>query len=110
MKDWTTSFARMTYFSRQAFDDPPIAQEIQRQTVAELVDGLARHGWNEEARASRYGPKIDLLLSRSHAGFETRNLVALLVEARALDLLTPNPFPEVVLWPWLARLERWWST
>ncbi len=104
-RDWTSIFARYLTLTPDAVADRALLEATVRNIGEEVVLELRRAGWSRD-ELRRWGISVELGISDSHADFRTRRLVALLAEARALDLRTPNPFPPCSWWPAVDRAEK----
>jgi len=100
MKDWAITVAHWITVQHTAIVDS------QLDIVAQATE-LCRTAVREKLAARpAYAVEVHAYLTDSHADYLTCNLKLVPVEARAIDLLTPNPFPEIVLFPRLHRLTN----
>lgn len=103
---WMRTWGRMTAVGTAAAADQAMMQHLAREAAWEVRMALREAGWTERDLAHPSAPEITLAVTRDHADYWTRNLIALLAEARALDLRTAPLLPEKMpLWRWRRKLR-----
>ena len=95
MRRWDAMFARWAEVSRLV--EPAILKMVGDDLMADLMAEV------EQRPAHPLGP-FSISISDSGWDFFTRNTVAVLVDVYALDLLTPDPVPDIIPLPRLHRL------
>ena len=95
MRRWDTMFARWAEVSRLV--EPATLKWLSDELMADLASYV------EHRPAHPLGP-FSISISDSGLDFFVRNAIAVLVDVYALDLLTPDPFPPIILFPRLHRL------
>lgn len=102
---WERTYARWAQVPEVVIQSEPDALE---RTARSLVDRLRatlhdEAGWSYEELANPGAPTITLQTTTSHSDAFVRNTVAVLAETRALQLLNPNPLPDLRLIRWRRR-------
>ena len=99
---WERTFATYVVANRntiQSIHRPWLWHAMVRdELLHKVVMALWEHGWPHEWLRRAGAPPITLSVTDSHADAFIRNQVVILAECRALDLLNPNPLPDMSLW------------
>ena len=94
---WERTYAVWRRLNRRDLVAGPA--NLANETTLAMADDLRRHlrdaGWRTEDLNRPLAPPITLQMTDSHADFFLTNTVVLLAETRALQLLHPNPMPDL---------------
>jgi hypothetical protein len=100
---WQRTYACWRRLSRAAIEDAPanVLDLTWQSMVGDLRRILWEAGWSASDLMRPLAPTIDIRMTTDHADFFVRDTVALLAEARALELLHPYPLPDLRPFRWL---------